>query len=503
MLRLTKTENGLVRGFPGTDARITVFKGIPFAADPIGENRWKAPQPAENWEGVRDCYEFAPITMQATPGKDPEAFYSKEWHVDSEIAMSEKGSLCVNVWTPAKSADEKLPVFVWYFGGGLREGNPAEMEFDGERIARRGIVVVTINYRVNVFGFLTHPELVAQQPDNCGNFGYLDQQFATRWVKENIAVFGGDPENITIGGQSAGGGSVCAQLAADSNAGLFQKAIIMSSFAADVYKNRNMSLSFEDAQKQGVEFFKFLGVETLEEARKLDAFYIRDKYAEFGGMWRPVVEGYFFDDEPLKKVTTGRRHKVPLMVGCTVGETKPGLAAAKDFDDIKAMADKAFGDKADEFMALLGDDFDAAVAKTVIPPSQISVRAMKENEKELGLDLTTYYYKFNPEFPGWDNPGTFHSSDLWFYFETLAKCWRPFVGKHYDLSRQMCNAWANFFKCGDPNGLDADGTPMVTWKPYTLEDNDVMFWGDKAEAIKDEPSDVMNFLVDYYRNELK
>ncbi len=227
MLRRVMVENGLVEGLPAADPRITSFKGIPFAAPPVGENRWRAPQPAKNWDGILYAYTFAPISMQHIPGEDPENIYSREWNVDTSIAMHED-SLHLNIWTPARKADERLPVFVWYFGGGLQEGNTAEMEFDGERIARRGIVVVTINYRLNVFGFLCHPEITAENPEAPANFGHLDQQFGTRWVKRNIAAFGGDPDNITIGGQSAGGGSVMARVVSPQNDGLFQKAIVDS-----------------------------------------------------------------------------------------------------------------------------------------------------------------------------------------------------------------------------------------------------------------------------------
>ena len=177
MLREVRTENGVVRGIPAADPRITAFKGIPFAAPPVGENRWRAPQPAANWEGVRECYKFAPISMQDTPGVG-EGLYDREWHVDPEIEMSED-CLYLNVWTPAHTADEKLPVIVWYFGGGLQWGYPAEMEFDGERVARRGIILVSVNYRINVFGFLAHPELSASQPAAPTNFGSPDQQAAT------------------------------------------------------------------------------------------------------------------------------------------------------------------------------------------------------------------------------------------------------------------------------------------------------------------------------------
>jgi para-nitrobenzyl esterase len=163
MLRIAKTENGLVQGIPAADPRITSFKGIPFAAPPVGANRWRAPQPAENWDGVLKAYDFAPISMQAPIVIDPKNIYTREWSVDPDIVMNED-CLYLNVWTPACSPDEKLPVFVWYFGGGLQVGHTAEMEFDGERIARRGIVVVTVNYRLNIFGFMCHPESPLNPP---------------------------------------------------------------------------------------------------------------------------------------------------------------------------------------------------------------------------------------------------------------------------------------------------------------------------------------------------
>lgn len=230
MLRIAKVENGTVQGLPAADPRITSFKGIPFAAPPIGDNRWRAPQPAADWEGVLHAYQFAPVSMQVRQELDDNNIYTREWAVEPDIAMSED-CLYLNVWTPAKHPGEKLPVFVWYFGGGLQVGHPAEMEFDGERIARRGIVVVTINYRLNAFGFLCHPEITAEAPEAPANFGNLDQQAATRWVKRNIAAFGGDPDNITIGGQFAGGGSVMSQLTSPQNEGLFRGRLLKAGFS--------------------------------------------------------------------------------------------------------------------------------------------------------------------------------------------------------------------------------------------------------------------------------
>ena len=281
MIRIAKTENGLVRGLEGGDPRITAFKGIPFAAPPVGENRWRAPQPAENWEGIRDAYRFAPISMQDTPGSGTD-IYCREWHVDPEIAM-EEDCLYLNVWTSAKSTEEKQPVLLWFFGGALQWGYPAEMEFEGERLARRGVVVVTVNYRINSFGFLAHPELTLQQPDAPTNFGNLDQQAGLKWIIRNIKEFGGNPKNITIAGQSAGGGSVLSQMTCPDNFGLFQKAVIMSAMIRDPYTGFSIGTpqSLAKAEENGQHFFEFLGVNTLEEARKLDAYYIRDKYAKF------------------------------------------------------------------------------------------------------------------------------------------------------------------------------------------------------------------------------
>lgn len=254
MLRVAKTENGIVRGIEAADPRITVFKGIPFAAPPIGKNRWRAPQPCESWDGIKDTCRFAPISVQDTPGLGND-IYCREWHVDPDIAMSED-CLYLNVWTPAKNENEKLPVVVWYFGGGLQWGYPSEMEFDGERLARRGIIVVSVNYRINVFGFLAHPQITAEAPEAPANFGNLDQQAGLKWVVRNIAGFGGDPDNITIAGQSAGGGSVLSQMAAPSSEGLFKKAIIQSAMIRSPYREPGVGQpeTLESAQKHGEKF---------------------------------------------------------------------------------------------------------------------------------------------------------------------------------------------------------------------------------------------------------
>ena len=487
MLRTAKTENGWVEGPPAADPRVTAFKGIPFAAPPVGENRWRAPQPCENWEGVRKCYAFAPISMQEIPGGDPDNIYTREWHVDSEIPMSED-CLYLNVWTPAKSTEEKLPVLVWIFGGAFQCGYTAEMEFDGERIARRGVICVTVNYRVNVFGFLSHPLLQQEQPDACwGNYGIEDQRAGIAWVKRNIANFGGDPENITIGGQSAGAGSVSAQLVSPLTKGMFQKAITQSGGGLRKYGQGSAAVPLEEALENGKRFFEKLGVSTLEEARAIDAETLRDQAIAFGGIrtWAPTVDGKFLLADPSDCFYRNDYHDVPILLGNCGNEHERGaLKKPENLSDVEAYAKANLGKYAEDFIRAANVSTDEQAAQFGSSDAVFIGRCVNnllflERQKEFGRK-NVYCYYFNPSYPGWDNPGAFHSSELWFVFETLAKCWRPFTGKHYDLARNVCNYWTNFIKNGDPNGIDADGTPMAQWKPYTNEDPFVIYLSEEG-----------------------
>lgn len=506
MIRVAKTENGMVRGIEAADPRITAFKGIPFAAPPIGENRWRAPQPAENWEGIRDAYRFAPISMQSTPGVGTD-IYCREWHVDPDIDMSED-CLYLNIWTNAKSTEERLPVLVWYFGGGLQWGYPSEMEFDGERIARRGVVVVTVNYRLNAFGFLAHPELTKEAPEAPTNFGNLDQQAGLRWVVRNIAAFGGDPDNITIAGQSAGGGSVLTQMTCPDNYGLFHKAIIMSAMIRSPYGEESVGVPIElgEAEKLGERFFEYLGVQTLEEARKLEAKFIRDKYDEF--MWKDQMMLGALDNnicvgDPIRLFAEGEYANVPIMSGNTVDEF-PSKIVAKDKEEMETRVKELFGDKAEAFLRC--PEAYVECEEGFAPASGIECTVKSSfllNEKSKAPQ-DCYYYRFHPDIPGWDNPGSFHSVELWFFFETLAKCWRPFVGRHYDLARQMCNYWTNFMKTGNPNGKDCDGTEMPLWKPYKdNERNEMVFTSEGPVAQLEQSSPFMELLKEKVTEEIK
>jgi para-nitrobenzyl esterase len=252
-----KTINGVIEGST-TNTGIRVFRGIPFAAPPVGAGRWKAPQPVKNWSGVRPATEFGSSCMQRPVFGDME-FRSK--------GMSED-CLYLNIWTPAKSATDKLPVLVYFFGGGLIAGDGSEYRYDGESMPAKGIVSVTINYRLTVFGFLAHPELTAEAPYHAsGNYGFLDQNAALRWVQANIAAFGGDPQQVTIAGQSAGSRSVTVQMLSPLSKGLFAGAIMESGSMVSATK----PLSLADAEKRGLAFMNAAGAPSLKDLRAIPA----------------------------------------------------------------------------------------------------------------------------------------------------------------------------------------------------------------------------------------
>ena len=441
MLRVVKTKLGTIEGIPAADPRITAFKSIPFAKPPVGDLRFAPPQPAEPWEGVLECYKFPPIPVQPSPNRNPppEDVYSREWSVDPDIPVSED-CLYLNIWTPAKTGNEKLPVYFWIFGGAWQVGHTAEMEFDGERIARRGIVVVTVNYRVNLFGFSCHPELTAEYPDNPANMGLQDQQAGLKWVYENIDAFGGDKNNITIGGQSAGAGSVLCHIANEESRKYFKRGVVDSGLIYNPTLKIFPVNDLNKAEKIGVDFFKFCGCNSLAEARKLTTDQLRQKWSEWGPFqnsiesWIPPLDGKYNKGPIFDQVEEGKCTPCPILTGFTT----------------------------DEFI------FNG------IHSVELGIRKLMKIEEEKGLKIDNYCYKFDVPIPGWDHPGKFHSVDLWFWFETLAKCWRPFKGVHYDVARQMCDYLCNFIKNGNPNGKDLCGEPLPEWTPYTSEKSNFM-----------------------------
>ena len=297
--------NGRVEGVVDAATGIRMFKGIPFAQPPVGDLRWKEPQPVKNWDGVLKADHFGPNAMQKNVFGDM-LFRSS--------GMSED-CLYLNVWTPAKTGKEKLPVLVYFYGGGFVAGDGSESRYDGESLARRGIVTVTVNYRLGVFGLLAHPELTKESSHQAsGNYGLLDQHEALVWVQKNIAAFGGDPNRVTIDGESAGSISVCAQMASPLSKGLFSAAIGESGGIFPVP-------TLADGEKRGAEFQKTVGANSLADLRAIPADKLLDLAAKQGGFSMAVViDGYFLPKQGSAIYAAGEQQHVPLLAGWNSAE---------------------------------------------------------------------------------------------------------------------------------------------------------------------------------------
>lgn len=454
MLRLTEVENGRIRGVAGSDPRVTVFKGVPYAAPPVGKNRWKAPNPCNDWNGIYEANSFAPIPYQDTPGLGTD-IYCREWHVDPEIPMSED-CLYLNIWTPAKSKDEKLPVLVWYYGGSFQWGYTAEMELDGEALAKRGIVVVSVAYRLGCFGNLAHKELTKEAQGAPGNFSLLDQKAGLHWVHRNIAAFGGDPDNIKIAGQSAGGASVMNQLVCEDNKDIIKGAVIFSGIISLDKTDDQLFVpkTLSSAEELGEKFIESLGACGIEEARSLSSKKILEGYNKYllnNPMMVPIIDGVFCKEKPLDAFVNGKYPDVPILAGNTVDEF---------IEDNINMVEK-------------------------------SVKEALKGAKKSKPDGDFFYYRFCPDIPG-DGagdeayPGCFHSVDLWFFFETLGKSHRAYEGRHYDLAAQMSDYFANFVKTGNPNGTGKGGKELPVWDTYTSENPNEMEFTSRGAVPKKE-----------------
>ena len=307
-----RTTGGPVLGVPAANGSVVSYKGIPYAAAPVGELRWRAPQPPAPWTEVRKADQFGSSCIQNIVEE------RKPWTHEfmAHNAISEE-CLSLNVWTPARTPDAKRPVYFWIHGGGYVEGSSAVPVYDGENLAKRGVVVVTINYRLGVFGFLAHPELT-KEAGRSGNYGSLDQVAALEWVQKNIAAFGGDPNNVTISGQSAGASGVHNLVASPLAKGLFHRAIAQSGSG---YAPTNPSLGLSDAEKKGVAFAEAKGAASLKDLRAMPAEKLMARISDGpGSTFRPVVDDYFLTADPIAIYAQGKQNDVPELTGMNLDE---------------------------------------------------------------------------------------------------------------------------------------------------------------------------------------
>ena len=481
---LATTQYGVLEGV--CESGVNVFKGVPFAAPPVGENRWRAPQPLQSWQGVRSAKKFGDDPMQGNPFGD----------MGFDAEKKSEDCLYLNIWTPSKTMTDRLPVVIYFNGGGLIAGSGSEPRYSGRQMARHGIVAVTANYREGIFGFFSHTQLSKETSyKGSGNYGFMDQAAAIKWVYENIAAFGGDPKQITIVGESAGSMSVSALLVSPLTRGMIARAMASSGAVCG-----QRLLSLKNAEKQGVEKLKELGLKNIADARKMSADELLAKTLS-GGLASYCLDGYFFTEDPTDAYLNGHQQKVPLLVGRNSLEMSPQAylgGKAPTLENLRPTLEAAFGDKTDEAMRLYGLNTDRDVlgkpgvdfasdqfiaygtwlfgylhAKTSGQPvyRYCFTRPRPEmRNKDLVAGLAGGVQKKGDDdvmtIPENDVfKGAVHSADIEYAMGTLPTNrvynWQP---EDYRVSDQFINYYANFIKTGNPNGLGLANWTSITGK---------------------------------------
>ncbi len=479
-----KVANGMLEGVTEVSG-IRAFKGIPFGQPPVGDLRWKEPQPAKNWTGVRKADHFGPRAMQLP------VFGDMNFRSDG---VSED-CLYLNVWTPAKSASEKLPVMVYFYGGGFIAGDGSEPRYDGESIAQKGLIAITMNYRLGVFGFMAHPELTKESPHHSSsNYGYLDQSAALRWVKENIAAFGGDPNRVTIAGESAGSASVSAQMMSPLSKNLIAGAIGESGSVLGTLPPAPLN----KAEEMGTTFAASVGAKSLADLRAMPAQQLLELAGKPGApRFGSAIDGYFFPKDPYAIFAAGEQAHVPLLVGWNSEEMTGRVVLGKEeptTENYTAAVKKMYGEKADEVLKVYPGNTPEEVMQsaTALASDRFigfsTWRWAEMQAKTGGKPVYRYFYSrprpaMTPEMGnataglaggvvrGGDPAapkapaakGAVHSAEIEYALGNLSTnkvyAWSP---EDYKVSELMQNYFANFIKTGNPNG---SGLPK--WSPLT------------------------------------
>ncbi|MGD0499939.1 MAG: carboxylesterase family protein [Bryobacteraceae bacterium] len=481
-----RTANGIVQGVVSADHRVRMFKGIPFAAPPVGPLRWKAPQPPASWTGIRRSVDFGPRCVQGSG-------YGDYRFIDPGPS---EDCLYLNLWMPEASYDGrapeeiKLPVMVWIYGGGFQAGTAAEPRHDGAALSRRGVILVTFNYRLGVLGYFAHPELARESGRNAsGNYGLLDQAAALQWVHDNIAAFGGDPDNVTIFGESAGSFAVSALMASPLARGLFQRAIGESGafFGPLLPLKPHAEMEQEDAKWAEENF----GAATLDKLRALPAERLLAPVKPGSVRFAPIIDGYFLPESVAAIFAAGKQAQVPLLAGWNLDEAGDhtffgGLAPT--LANYIARADALFGAQADAFLKAYAATTDAE-AKRASEDFEGDQFIAYSTWKWIDAHAQTshapiYRYRFDQTLPlAAGSPAGAqarapHASEIEFVFNTLNSKQLPWRPEDRQVSDLMADYWTNFAKTGSPNF-----TGLPEWPVYRTTDGyQVMHLAAKSHA---------------------
>ncbi len=488
--KAVQIEAGLVSGYYNEKTDVTVYKGIPFAAPPVGDLRWKEPQPAVPWKGVKQCATFGASPMQPKPVSF--LFLGPEFVVPQQ-PLSED-CLYLNVWTAAKSANKKRPVLVWIYGGGFVTGGAAASGYSGEALAKQGIVFVSFNYRLGIFGFLSHPLLTKESPHHSsGNYALMDQIAALKWIKKNITAFGGDPDHITIAGQSAGSASVNCLLASPLAKGLFQGAIGES--GSLVLENPLLRMkSLKESEKEGEQISKKLNATGLRDLRSISATELQQKAAAF---FSPIVDGYVMPMSVAETYKNNLQTHVPFITGWNSDE---GFLLGINSKENFAKQGAQFGMNSNLFRRYFPSLTDSqsvisqisfSVAKTIGVPEYIW--ALKQNEQS---SSKTFLYLFTRKPPAEGEQkkfGAYHTAEIGYALHNLDSILRSWQEIDRRLEKLMSSYWVQFVKTSDPN---APGLPV--WGSFSADDPLCMIFSDSSGSAILPEKETYDFLYKHY-----
>lgn len=475
---VTKVVQGQLQGVPGRNTAITVFKGVPYALPPVGPGRWRAPEPAATWAGVRQAREFSPECIQTiVEGRSP---WTYEFMAHGKVS---EDCLYLNIWTGAATAAERRPVLVYIHGGANTEGSGSVPVYDGEGLASKGLVVVTINYRLGIFGFLAHPELTAEAAYRAsGNYGLLDQIAAVRWVHENITAFGGDPNRITVAGQSAGASAVHNLTASPLAKGLFHRAIAESGSSLNTF---GPARTLADQESDGIRFASAKGARSLAELRALPwetVFAPLPQGARAAGAapvapfrWGTVVDGHALPLSVGDTFKAGRQNDVPTLTGSNADENGASPKPTATAETFTAQARQRYGTDAEAFLALYPAGTDEAAKAAANASARDLARvstALWARERARTAKTATYTYFWSHPLPGEGAAtyGAFHTSEVPYAMNALAMSPRPFSDADRRLADTLSSYWVNFATSGSPNGRGLPTWPSTTQAPdMTME----------------------------------
>ena len=454
---VVRTADGLVSGARSPQSGIIEFKGIPFAAPPVGPLRWRAPQPVKPWKGIRQADHFSASCVQHTP----EQFLPWTPAFMTHRRVSED-CLYLNVWTPHVSASANLPVIVFIHGGAFNSGAGSIRIYNGTNLARTGLVIVTINYRVGIFGFFAYPALSAESKhQSSGNYGLLDQIAALRWVKHNIRGFGGDPNRVTIWGQSAGAMSVEALTLSPLAVGLFERAQADSAITLNGFSSSNLRA----AEAEGVQYAQQMGAHSLQELRALPASEILPPATDHRHRFAPVIDGWVLPASLQELTANGSGSHVPLVTGWEANDWMLGSPAVHTAAAYQDWARRVYGSMTEEFLKL----YPASTASQAAAMQKISSEDRDRvsmylwaRSRTLHTDQPIYTYYFDRAIPWPQHPeyGAFHSGELPYFFRNLTLMDRPWQPVDFRVSNRVSAYLKNFAANGDPNGVGLAHWPL-------------------------------------------